>query len=49
LKDPLIGTSLFLTQPERSEAWGLVLLLALRLWRLVERTLRLHVETTGNT
>jgi uncharacterized membrane protein len=25
-----------------------VLLLALLLWRLVERTLRLHVETTGN-
>ena len=29
------------------EALGLVLLLALLLWRLVERTLRVHVETTG--
>ena len=49
LKDPLIVNSLFLKKPERIEALGLVLLLALLLWRLVERTLRLHVETTRNT
>ena len=49
LKDPVIVNSLFLKKPERIEALGLVLLLALRLWRLVERTLRLHVETTGNS
>jgi transposase len=48
LKDPLIVNSLFLKKPERIEALGLVLLLALLLWRLVERTLRLHVETTRN-
>jgi transposase len=48
LKDPLIVNSLGLKKPERSEALGLVLLLALLLWRLVERTLRVHVETTGN-
>jgi transposase len=47
LKDPLIVNSLFLKKPERLEALGLVLLLALLLWRLVERTLRVHVETTG--
>src|SRR5215470_8576274 len=47
LKDPLIVNSLFLQKPERIEALGLVLLLALLLWRLVERTLRVHVETTG--
>jgi transposase len=46
LKDPLIVNSLFLKKPERIEALGLVLLLALLLWRLVERTLRGHVETT---
>jgi transposase len=46
LKDPLIVNSLFLKKPERIEALGLVLLLALLLWRLVERTLRVHVETT---
>jgi transposase len=47
LKDPLIVNSLFLKKPERIEALGLILLLALLLWRLVERALRSHVETTG--
>jgi transposase len=49
LKEPLIVNSLFLKKPERIEALGLVLLLALLLWRLVERALRVHVETTGST
>ena len=40
---------LFLKKPERIEAFGLVLLLALLLWRLMERALRVHVETTGST
>jgi hypothetical protein len=48
-KDPLLGNSLFLKKPARIEALGLVLWLALRLWRLGERTLRVHVETTGHT
>jgi len=48
LKDPLVVNSLFLKKPERIEALGLVLLLALLLWRLVERALRVHIETTGN-
>jgi transposase len=47
LKDPLIVNSLFLKKPERIEALGLVLLLALLLWRLMERQMRAHVETTG--
>jgi transposase len=46
LKDPLMVNSLVLKKPERIEALGLVLLLALLLWRLGERTLRVHVETT---
>jgi transposase len=49
LKDPLIVNSLFLKKPERIEALGLVCLLALLIWRLMERSLRLHVETTGTT
>jgi len=49
LNDPVIVNSLFLKQPERIEALGLVLLLALMVWRLVERALRVHVETTGST
>jgi hypothetical protein len=48
LKDPLMVNRLFLKTPERIEALGLVLLLALLLWRLVERTLRRQVETTRN-
>ena len=49
LKDPIIVNSLFLKKPERIEALGLILLLALLLWRLVERALRIHVEATGST
>jgi transposase len=49
LKDPLIVNSLFLKKPERIEALGLVCLLALLIWRLMERSLRHHVETTGHT
>jgi len=47
LKDPLIVNSLFLKKPERIEALGVVLLLALLVWRLVERQMRDHVTTTG--
>ena len=47
LKDPVIVNSLFLKKPERIEALGLVLLLALLLWRLMERAMRMHVDTTG--
>ena len=46
LKDPVIVHSLFLKKPERIEALGLILLLALLLWRLMERTMRQHVDTT---
>jgi hypothetical protein len=48
LKDPVIVNSLFLKKPERMEALGFILLLALLLWRLLERTRRVHVETTGS-
>ena len=47
LKDPIIVNSLFLKKPERIEALGLVLLLSLLLWRLMERQRRVHVERTG--
>jgi hypothetical protein len=48
LKDPLSVQSLLLKQPEWIAALGLGLLLALLLWRLVERTLRGHVASPGN-
>src|SRR5215831_15835592 len=46
LKDPVIANSLFLKKPERIEALGLVLLLSLLVWRLMERAMRRHVDTT---
>jgi transposase len=46
LKDPVIVNSLFLKRPERIEALGLILLIALLLWRLMERTMRRHVAET---
>jgi len=47
LKDPVIVNSLFLKKEERIEALGLVLLLALLIWRLMERAMRRYVDTTG--
>ena len=47
LKDPVIVNSLFLKKPERIEALGLILLLALLIWRLMERALRRYVDTTS--
>jgi transposase len=44
LKDPAIVDSLFLDTPERIEALGLILLPALLVWRLMERTMRQSVE-----
>jgi len=47
LKDPVIVNSLFLKKPERIEALGLVLLLALLIWRVMERSMRAYVDTRG--
>src|SRR5262250_747596 len=47
LKDPMIVNSLFLKKEERIEALGLVLLLALLIWRLMERAMRRYVDTTS--
>lgn len=48
LKDPMIVNSLFLKTPERIEALGLVLVLALMIWRLMERTMRSSLRDTGS-
>jgi transposase len=47
LKDPIIANSLFLKKPERIEALGFVCLLALLIWRLMERAMRTYVDTTS--
>ena len=45
LKDPVIVNSIFLKRPERIEVLGLVLLLSLLIWRLIEREMRQYVES----
>ena len=46
LKDPVIVNSIFLKKPTRIEVLGLVLLIALLIWRLMERCMRHHLEKT---
>ncbi len=40
LKDPMIVNSVFLKKPQRIEVLGLVLLISLLIWRLIERSMR---------
>jgi transposase len=47
LKDPAVVNAIFLKSEERIEALGLILLISLLIWRLIERSLRKHVEKTG--
>jgi len=47
LKDPAVVNAIFLKSEERIEALGLILLISLLIWRLIEKTLRKHVEKTG--
>lgn len=44
LKDPLVVNDVFLKKPHRIEAMGLVLVISLLLWRLMERTMRKKVK-----
>jgi transposase len=47
LQDPVIVNRLLLKKPERIEALGLVLWLALLIWRVMERSMRAYVDTSG--
>lgn len=49
LKDPVIVNSIFLKKAERIEVLGLVLLIALLIWRLMERSMRQYVEDNDCT
>jgi len=49
LKDPVFVNALFLKSPSRIEALGLILVLALLICRLMERTMRLNLRTTDST
>jgi|GEM_PF-1465851 len=46
LKDPEFVNALFLKSPRRIEALGLILILALMIWRLMERTMRLTLRAS---
>jgi transposase len=49
LKDPAIVNSIFLKRAERIEVLGLVLLISLLIWRLMERSMRQYIETNDCT
>jgi transposase len=49
LKDPVIVNSIFLKKAERIEVLGLVLLISLLIWRLMERSMRLYIEANDCT
>ena len=44
LKDPAIVNAIFLKKAERIEVLGLILLLSLLIWRLMERSMRQYIE-----
>ena len=46
LKDPLVVNDIFIKTPSRIDALGMVLIIALMVWRLMERSMRAHVENT---
>jgi transposase len=49
LKDPLIVNDTFLKSPHRIDALGMILVIALLIWRLMERSMRNWVKDTGET
>jgi len=49
LKDPLIVNNIFLKKPQRIEALGMVLLLSLLIWNLIQRQMRMFLEKTDST
>ncbi len=46
LKDPIVVNDIFLKKPSRIDALGMVLVIALIVWRLMERSLRIYVNNT---
>lgn len=49
LKDPLVVNDLFLKTPSRIDALGMVLIIALVVWRLMERSMRAYVDNAKTT
>lgn len=49
LKDPVIVNSVFLKKPERIEVLGMILVAALLIWRLLERSMREYLAKRDTT
>jgi transposase len=49
LKDPLVVNDLFLKTPSRIDALGMILIIALMVWRIIERSMRLYLGQTQTT
>jgi transposase len=49
LKDSLIVNDIFLKKPERIEVLGLILLISLLVWNLMEHVMREHLKRTDST
>lgn len=49
LKDPVLINSVFLKKPKRIEALGLILVLSLLIWRLIELQMRSHLVKEQTT
>ena len=49
IKDPMILDELLVKKTERIEVLGMILLIALLIWNLIQRQLRRHIEQTGET
>ena len=49
LKDPLVVNDLFLKTPSRIDALGMILIIALMIWRLMERQMRRYLKEQGTT
>lgn len=48
LKDPLVVNDTFLKSPHRIDALGMILIIALLVWRLMERTMRAWAENNDD-
>lgn len=49
LKDPLIVNDLFQKTPSRIDALGMILIIALMIWRLIERSMRAFIQNNQIT
>jgi len=49
LKDPLIVNDIFIKKPHRIDALGMILIISLLIWRLMERNMRTYLDKKDKT